>query len=159
MADRRTPFVNADERDTLLAFLDYLRESIIVKVTGLDTDTVRRTLVPSGTNLLGLVKHLTTSETYWFQWSLAGHDVTIPADALDGADTTESVVAAYRDAIRRNNEIVAATPDLGLLSAHHHGKEGPMSLRWILVHMVEETGRHAGHADILREQLDGQTGR
>jgi uncharacterized damage-inducible protein DinB len=159
MADRRTPFVNADERDTLLAFLDYLRESVIVKATGLDADAVRRRLVPSGTNLLGLVKHLTTSETYWFQRSFAGRDVTIPADSLDGADTTESVVSAYRDAIRRNNEIVATAPDLDALSAHHHGKEGPMSLRWVLVHMVEETARHAGHADILREQLDGQTGR
>src|SRR4051794_12999621 len=103
MADRRTPFVNADERETLLAFLDYLRESIIVKARGLDADAVRRPLVPSGTNLLGLVKHLTTSETYWFQRSFAGDDVTIPADPLDAEDTTESVVAAYRRVIRRNN--------------------------------------------------------
>jgi hypothetical protein len=159
MADRRTPFMNAGERETLVAFLDYLRESVIVKATGLDGESLRRTTVPSGTTLLGLVKHLTMTETYWFRWSFAGEDVEIPADALGASDTAEAVVSAYRQAIRRSNEIVAAASDLEVLSAHHHHDEGPLSLRWVLVHMVEETGRHAGHADILREQLDGQTGR
>jgi hypothetical protein len=159
MADRRTPFVNAGERETLLAFLDYLREAIVVKATGLDAESVRRPGVPSGTSLLGLVKHLTMAETLWFQWAFAGLDVTIPPDTLSAADTAESVIAAYRDAIRRNNAILAAEPELTVLGARRHRDVGPMSLRWVLVHMIEETGRHAGHADILREQIDGQTGR
>jgi uncharacterized damage-inducible protein DinB len=159
MADRRTPFVNAGERETLVAFLDYLRESVIVKASGLDKESLQRNLVPSGTTLLGLLKHLTMAETYWFRWSFAGDDVEIPTDALAASDTAEAVVSAYREAIRRSNDIVATSPDLEVLSAHHHHDEELLSLRWVLVHMVEETGRHAGHADILREQLDGQTGR
>jgi uncharacterized damage-inducible protein DinB len=159
MADRRTPFLNAGERETLVAFLDYLRESVIVKASGLEAASLHRAMVPSGTTLLGLVKHLTMAETYWFHWSFAGEDIEIPTDALATSDTVEVVVSAYRHAIRRSNEIVASAPDLEVLSAHDHHGEGPLSLRWVLVHMIEETGRHAGHADILREQLDGQTGR
>ena len=158
MADRRTPFLNAGERETLVAFLDYLRESVIVKASGLEGESLHRAMVPSGTTLLGLVKHLTMAETYWFHWSFAGDDIEIPTDALAPSDTAEVVVSAYRHAIRRSNEIVASAPDLEGLSAHDHHGEGPLSLRWVLVHMIEETGRHAGHTDILREQLDGATG-
>lgn len=159
MKDRRTPFVNTGERETLVAFLDYLREAVLVKASGLDDDALRRSLVPSGTCVLGLVKHLTMVEIVWFQWSFAGLDVSIPAQELEPGDTTESVVAGYREAIERNNAIVAAHPDLGELCVRKATAPEPMSLRWVLVHMVEETGRHAGHADILREQLDGQIGR
>ena len=159
MSDRRTPFVNTNERDTLLAFLDYLREAVVVKADGLSEADARRSPVRSGTSLVGLVKHLTMVEVSWFQWSFAGDDVRIPTDRLDDGDTVASVIASYRDATARNNEIVAAAGDLSAMCARKPPTTDPMSLRWILVHMIEETGRHAGHADILREQIDGETGR
>jgi uncharacterized damage-inducible protein DinB len=159
MADRRTPFTNADERETLVAFLDYLREAVLLKVSGIDDDALRRALVPSGTSLLGLVKHLTMVEIAWFPFSFAGAEVWVPSGELEPDDTTDSVVDGYRAAIADSAEIVAAAPDLDQLCARAVFAPDRMSLRWVLVHMVEETGRHAGHADILREQLDGQVGR
>jgi uncharacterized damage-inducible protein DinB len=159
MADRRTPFVNTGERDTLAAFLDYLREAVIVKAAGVDDDALHRALVPSGTTLLGLVKHLTMVEVAWFHWAFAGLDATVPASELEPGDTVESVVAGYRDAIATSNAIVSAHPDLDQLCVRKATAPERMSLRWLLVHMVEETARHAGHADILREQLDGEIGR
>jgi hypothetical protein len=159
MPDRRTPFVNAGERDTLVAFLDYLRDAIVAKADGLSELDARRALVPSGTSVLGLVKHLTMVEVSWFQWSFAGLDVRIPAGELTADDRVESVVTDYRTATVRNNEIVAGETDLTTMCARKPPTTDPMSLRWVLVHMIEETGRHAGHADILREQLDGATGR
>jgi uncharacterized damage-inducible protein DinB len=160
MSDRRTPFLVAGERETLLAFLEYLREAVLIKASGIDDDALRRSLVPSGTSLLGLVKHLTMVEVAWFQWSFAGLDVPVPNQGLEPGDTTESVIAGYRAAIGQNNALLADRHDLDELCARKATAPAePMSLRWVLVHMVEETGRHAGHADILREQLDGRTGR
>jgi hypothetical protein len=159
MPDRRTPFVNVGERETLLAFLDYLRDAIVVKTEGISEADAQRALVASGTSLLGLVKHLTMVEVIWFQRSFAGLDVRVPPGDLTPGDTVESAVAAYRRECARNNDIVVAEPDLTKLCARKPPTTDPMSLRWILVHMIEETGRHAGHADILREQLDGATGR
>ena len=159
MPDRRTPFVNTSERETLVEFLDYVREAVVVKAQGLSAEAARRALVPSGTSLLGLVKHLTTVEVSWFQWSFAGDDVRVPGDRVKDGDTVASAVGAYRAATARNNEIVAAVGDLSTMCARKPPMTEPMSLRWILVHMIEETARHAGHADILREQIDGETGR
>jgi len=159
MPDRRTPFVNTDERATLVAFLDYLREAVVAKASGISEEDARRALVPSGTSVLGLVKHLTMVEVSWFQWSFAGDDVHVPADRIKESDTVASAIAAYRGAAARNNEIVARADDLSARCARKPPTTDPMSLRWILVHMVEETARHAGHADILREQIDGEVGR
>ena len=140
-------------------FLDYLRESVIMKVNGLDEKAARRSGVPSGTSLLGLIKHLTTVEAVWFQFAFVGRDDTVPGDEIEPADTVTSAVAAYRHAIRTSNDIVDQCNDLDRLCARAPTTPEPLSLRWLLVHMVEETARHAGHADILREQIDGQTGR
>ncbi len=159
MPDRRTPFVNAGERATLVAFLDYLRDAVVIKAEGLSDEDGRRALVPSGTSVLGLVKHLTMVEVSWFQWSFAGEKVWVPTGDLEQADTAASVIDGYRAAIARNNEIVASAPDLSTRCARKPPATDPLSLRWVLVHMVEETARHAGHADILREQIDGRTGR
>ena len=159
MPDRRTPFVNAGERDTLVAFLDYLRDAVVVKVEGLSEADARRALVPSGTSLLGLVKHVTRVEVLWFQWSFAGMDVHVPSDRLTDDDRVDAAITAYRAACARSNTIVGAVNDPAAMCARGPGDIEPLPLRWVLVHMVEETGRHAGHADILREQIDGQTGR
>ena len=159
MSDRRTPFIEAGERETLVAFLDYLREAVLIKVSGIDDDALRRSFVPSGTSLLGLVKHLTMVEIAWFPFSFSGAEVWVPGGELEPPDTTASVIDGYRISIAESAEIVAAAPDLDQRCVRAAFAPDRMSLRWVLVHMVEETGRHAGHADILREQLDGQTGR
>ncbi len=159
MTDRRTPFDLTGEKGTLLAFLDYLRESIILKVEDLDEEAARTSTVPSGTSLLGLVKHLTVVELTWFQVTLAGLDSPFPDENVEPTDTVASVVDAYRATIVANNTIVDAYNDLDGLCARAFRRREPLSLRWLLVHMVEETARHAGHADILREQIDGRTGR
>ncbi|MHB8437587.1 MAG: DinB family protein [Acidimicrobiales bacterium] len=157
--DRDAPRTTGDERQMLLGFLDYLREAIVNKVDGLADDDARRPMVASGTSLMGLVKHLIRVETAWFPWSFAGEDVSIPDDGLSDGDTVESLVRSYRQACERSNEIVAACGDLDRLSVRPVRVPQLMPLRWVLVHMIEETGRHAGHADILREQIDGSTGR
>ncbi|GAB7180583.1 DinB family protein [Kitasatospora sp. Ki12] len=162
-SDNRPPGINADEPTTLVAFLDYLREAVIGKLAGLSDEDARRPGVASGTSLLWLVRHLTVVELNWFEWAYRGlgeeprESDDIP---LDGATVAEEI-AAYRDAIARSNAVTAAVgADLdrpGVRSLRPNA-EGP-SLRWVLVHMIEETGRHAGHADIIREQLDGAVGR
>jgi uncharacterized damage-inducible protein DinB len=160
VADHRTPFTVAGERQTLSDFLDYLREAIVRKTEGLDDESLRRSTVPSGTSLLGLVKHLTFVERSWFGWTYAGERDELPKDALEPGDTAASVLAGYRDAIERSRAIVARGDDLDRRCARQGvAPEEPVSLRWVLVHLIEETGRHAGHADIIREQLDGSTGR
>ena len=143
----------------MLDFLDYLRESVILKVDGLDEEAARRSSVPTGTSLLGLIKHLSTVEALWFQFAFAGWDITVPAEEVDPSDTVTAAVAAYRSTIRTSSDIVDQCDDLDRLCARALTTPEPLSLRWLLVHMLEETARHAGHADILREQIDGQTGR
>ena len=159
MPDRRTPFTLVDEKQTLVDFLDYLRESVILKLEGLDDDTARRPGVQSGTSLMGLVKHLAMVEIAWFQYAFAGTDVRVPSGDLAVGDTSSDVIAGYRAAIAASNEIASACTDLDTKAARPGTAPEPMSMRWILVHMVEETGRHAGHADIIREQIDGTVGR
>ncbi|RKT10949.1 uncharacterized protein DUF664 [Streptomyces sp. 1114.5] len=163
LSDTRPPSLNADEPTTLLAFLDYLREGVIGKVDGLSDEDARRPGVASGTSLLWLLRHLTAVEHNWFAWAYQGEaegPYDVDRDPLDGVTVAEQV-AAYREAVKRSNAVAAAAPDLdrpGVRSLRPDVIEGP-SLRWVLVHMIEETGRHAGHADIIREQLDGAVGR
>jgi hypothetical protein len=159
MPDRKTPYTVADEKQTLKDFIDYLRESIIIKASGLSDEDARRKLVPSDTTLLWLVQHMVVVEMSWFQHVFAGLDVDLPKDGSEVGDTVESAVTSYRDAIARSNEIIDACDDLDQRAARAGRAPEPISMRWILVHMVEETARHAGHADILREQIDGETGR
>jgi uncharacterized damage-inducible protein DinB len=151
--------VNTDEKATLVAFLGYLRECVLAKAEGLEAADLRRSTVPSGTSLLWLLKHLTMAEILWFQHVFDGADVRVPESDLEEGDTPASVLAGYQAACRRNGEIVAACDDLDRLGARPGTRPVHLSLRWILVHMIEETARHAGHADILREQIDGGTGR
>ncbi|MFI5266198.1 MAG: DinB family protein [Chloroflexota bacterium] len=158
--DQRPPRVFADEKTTLIEFLDYLRDSVAAKTAGVSDEQARKPMVPSGTSLLGLVKHLRGVELGWFAWSFAGEDgLSTAGGDLAPGDTVESVVAAYREAAAHCNQlIVSASLDQRAARSRREGEE-PATLRWILVHIVEETARHAGHADILREQIDGSVGR
>jgi hypothetical protein len=159
--DTRAPLIIGNERDTLVAFLDYLRESVIRKVTGLTGEQAMRPMVGSGTSLLWLVKHLTMVELSWFGACFAGREMPLPGEyeQVSDRDTVSMAIGTYREAIAQSNSIVAAAQSLDQLAARTRPAEPTRTLRWILVHMVEETGRHAGHADILREQIDGSIGR
>jgi uncharacterized damage-inducible protein DinB len=160
--DAPPPRESTDERTMLVAFLDYLRDRMVAKLEGLTEEQARRSLVPSGTSLLGLVKHLAVVELGWFRWSFAGEDLDLEPEAqnLTPEDTISNVTGFYRGAVARAQETIAATRDLDQRAARSRrpGHE-TQSMRWILVHMIEETARHAGHADILREQIDGTMGR
>jgi uncharacterized damage-inducible protein DinB len=108
---------------------------------------------------LGLVKHVAAVETFWMHFAFAGEsEDVIVDDELTDADTAESVISSYRAVEDHTRRIVA---DHGLDDRAAVAPFGPpvMPLRWVLTHLVEETGRHTGHADIIREQLDGSTGR
>ncbi|MEU5212771.1 DinB family protein [Streptomyces sp. NPDC020742] len=156
------PGNDSGEKSTLLAFLNYLRDSVAAKAQGLRDEQGRASGVPSGTSVFGLVKHLTAAEHYWFVWAFEGADVAHPDSSMELAeeDSAESLLAAYRGAVERSNEIIEGCDDLNGPCARAAGKaEAVRSMRWVLVHMIEETARHAGHADILREQADGSVGR
>lgn len=160
--DTGPPGVDSDEKTTLLAFLNYVRDGVTAKAQGLADAQGRAPGVPSGTSVLGLVKHVTAAEVYWFDWAFEGAGTAPPDLSMDLAeeDSAERLLAAYRAAIERSNEIIARCDDLSRPCARAAGKAGVLrSMRWVLVHMIEETARHAGHADILREQADGSVGR
>jgi hypothetical protein len=155
--DTRPPRTAADERSTLLGFLDHLRAAIARKAEGVADPQVRTAGVPSGTSLLGLIKHLTFVERFYF----LGEDVVDWDKTMRPTpdETAEGVLADYREAIRRANEVIETYQDLTRPAPQLPRRASAPSMRWVLVHMIEETGRHAGHADILREQIDGSTGR
>jgi hypothetical protein len=155
--DTPPPSTGGEEKEVLLGFLNYLRESLAAKVDGVQEPAVRTPGVASGTNLLGLIKHLTYVERYLF----LGEEVTDwPATFHPEPDeTVEAVVSAYREVVSLANEIIDACTDLTVPSRRPMKRGTPPSMRWALTHMIEETGRHAGHADILRELIDGSTGR
>ena len=154
------PREDGGELDTALAFLRFARHCVLKKADGLDEDQLRRALVPSGTSLLGLVQHLADGERYWFGYHVAGHpetDITFGMDVLADSDTA-GVLADYRAASAESDAILTAIGDLET-PVSRPIDDKLLSVRWVLAHMTSETARHAGHADILREQLDGVTGR
>ncbi len=112
----------------MLDFLDYLPESVVLTVDGLDDEAARRSSVPTGTSLLGLIKHLTTVESLWFQFSFAGRDDTVLGDDVQPSDTVTAAVATYRSAIRTSNDIVDQCNELDLpvreMRLHIHPFEG-----------------------------------
>lgn len=155
------PRVDTGELDVAHAFLRFQRHCVLKKAEGLGDDELRRPLVASGTSILGLVQHLAEAEHYWFGHHLAGaewseddeFDMAVPADR-----EVATVLADYRAAIARSDAAIEAAGDPEALMVIP--VEGVRkTLRWVLAHMTTETARHAGHADILREQLDGATGR
>lgn len=153
--DRPTPKPPAGEAETLLGFLDYVRFGLINKLAGLDGAAARRSLVPSGTTLLWLVKHCREVERFWLHHGFADQPATGTIDdVVTDDDTPEDVIAEYRVLAAVTTEFVVTCPDLT------ESADNPTrTLRWSLVHLIEEIGRHAGHADILREQIDGTIGR
>ena len=157
------PVGTGPERVVLEAMLDENRESLVECVDGLSEEDARRSLVPSLTTPLGLLKHVACAERSWFQRRLAA----LPESEWDGyaygddpswsvaeGDTVASVIDEFQRAASHSREIAAA---YDLDHTIEHDVMGTLSLRWIYLHMIEEVARHAGHADILREQIDGAT--
>ncbi|PRX97966.1 DinB family protein [Allonocardiopsis opalescens] len=155
--DTPPPRTGGGEAEVLRGFLDYLRASIAAKVDGAPEPQVRTAGVPSGTNLLGLLNHLAAVERATFLGEeVADWQATFHAAPADGV---ADVLARYRAAVERANEVLDGCTDLGAPLPRPRSRRPAPSVRWALVHLIEETGRHAGHADILREQIDGSTGR
>ena len=163
-----------DEIATLLGFLDYLRATIGWKTDGLRDDQLHEKPLPSTMSLGGMLKHLAFVEDFWFTYVLAGQEPGAPWATADWAadDDWDWTSAATQDGLelrslwresmttsRRIWDEVSALEGFGLdaVAPSREGSE-PRSVRWILTHMIEEYARHCGHADLLREALDGETG-
>jgi uncharacterized damage-inducible protein DinB len=165
--ERTTPLPESkafgdDERSVLLGYLAYHRAVLARKLDGVsDADARRATIPPSGLTLLGLVRHMTDVERWWFRRVLVADDVAplfddeqewaVPADA-----TVADAMAAYWAEIAEVDVILADSDMDRISTGNAHG--GQHTLRRTIVHMIEEYARHCGHADLLREQIDGRTG-
>jgi uncharacterized damage-inducible protein DinB len=160
------PYV-AGERTMLDAWLDFHRATLLWKCEGLaDADLKRRPVSPSSLSLLGLVRHMTEVERSWFRRYLAGEELpplyysdAAPDgdfDSVEAADV-DADLAAFRDEVAVCRQTAARYDDLDMLAARDR-RGYDLSLRWIYLHMIEEYARHNGHADLIRESIDGATG-
>lgn len=155
------PRTDSGELDTALAFMSFARHCVLKKAGGLSEEQLHRVLVPSGTSILGLVQHLAETERYWFGHHLAGDAWDAGRErgmAVPAGRAAADVLADYRAAIEDSDRAIRAAgdPQARLAIAVDGNRH---TLRWVIAHMTSETARHAAHADILREQLDGTTGR
>jgi hypothetical protein len=158
----RVPFTGA-EKESLKVALDRHRDAVLWKLEGLGDEDLRRQMTPSGTSLLGLVKHLAAVEYGWFCDTFGREAEPLPFDEDDpDADlrirpdeTTEEVLAFYGRARAAGDRTI---DELEVEDTGTAWFGEAVTLRWVLIHMVEETARHAGHADIIRELIDGMAG-
>jgi hypothetical protein len=148
----------AGDLDDLRAALDGMRAGVLKKMAGLSEADARRSTVPSGTNLAGLLQHLTFVESHWFEEVVAGRSGSRGARSMQVSSSVSltALRSEFRAACEASNEIIASIGDPDA-PVTHRGKTH--TLRWVMIGVLEETARHAGHADIIREQVDGRTGR
>jgi uncharacterized damage-inducible protein DinB len=165
--ERPKPLLTGNERDQLESWLTFYRATLLKKCSGLSfEDLCRRPVATSTLSLLGLLRHMTFVEQIWFDARFAGNDVTEyykrPDDRdaewteLDSA-TLDQVVATFELACETSDEL-ARGHDLDELVRRPGINRDPVDLRWIFIHMIEEYARHCGHADLIRELIDGATG-
>jgi Protein of unknown function (DUF664) len=162
--DRTEPPYVGDDRAVLTGFLDFHRDTLEWKCAGLTPEQLReRAVPPSSLSLLGLVRHLADVERGWFRRGVASEDIAPmyyseddPDGDFDHVDALdpEEVFAVWRAEVRRARKVIAAAS----LDDTFTRRGIVISVRWVLVHMIEEYARHNGHADFLREQIDGATG-
>ncbi len=169
---RTEPPESGTEADQLAAFLDFQRATVLLKCEGLSGEQLARAAVPpSGLTLGGLLNHLALVEDSWFRVRFLGEEYVQPWNRVDwdadpdwefrtaAATDPDELRDRYRAACERSRAVVRATGDLDRLSVAVSRRTGVhFDLRWIVLHMIEETARHAGHADLLREAIDGTVG-
>ncbi len=167
-SNRIDPPMEGAERESILAFLDFHRDTLLWKTGGLTKAQLAQPLPTSSMTLGGLIKHLALVEDSWFRY-FAGSDLPEPWKSVDwkadpdwdwhtGAeDEPEEVLALWRTAVERSRAAVAAA-DLDTVSARPTRRGEQFNLRWLLLHLIEEYARHNGHADLLREAIDGEVG-
>jgi uncharacterized damage-inducible protein DinB len=159
---QRVPFTGG-EKESLHASLNRHRDAVVWKLDGLDDEALRRDMTPSGTNLLGLVKHLAAVEYGWFCETFGRPTEPLPFDEDDeNADlrveqdeSTADILAFYERARAAADQVI---DELDVDDEGTAWFGDAVSLRWVLIHMIEETARHAGHVDVVRELIDGTTG-
>ena len=167
LASRSEPPFSSDERTMLEAWLDYHRATLLWKCAGLTDDQLReRSVPPSSMSLLGLVRHMAEGERYWFERVLLGSDTPLKYwlegnpdgdfDDVDSADP-DADMQDFVDTCASARTSASSVESLDTIAVKAY-PDRPVSLRWILVHMVEEYARHNGHADLLRERVDGAVG-
>lgn len=145
-----------DEHVVLLGWLQFERDAVVSKLEGLDEAQARLIPIEGANSILGLIKHLTVAEQRWIDGAMLGGPVPALSEEEFAAEETTSIedlVAAYRRAGRRTDDVA-----LGLDLSTPCARRPERSLRWALVHLIEETARHAGHADIARQWIDGAVG-
>lgn len=173
--ERTDPPVVANEYDTVVGYIDFLRQTLAWKTCGLDIDQLRTMLPPSDMTLGGMLAHLSFVEDFWISL-VVGRDMPEPWASTDwdadpdwdwhlaAASGAEELWGLWEASVARSRGVLGDLvekhgAEAVMATTHEDGGSGEqMSLRWILVHLVEEYGRHVGHADLLRESIDGQTG-
>lgn len=172
--ERTDPPLAASESETLLAFLDYFRATVRLKAVGLTREQLNQTLPPSSITLGGLLKHLAYVEDWWIGQVMTGNEESEPWASVDWAadgdwdwhsatsDSVEELLGLYDASLaasrQRLGEMMPSGLDqLSVLTSHREAGQR-FSLRWVLVHLIEEYARHAGHADLVRESIDGEVG-
>lgn len=165
--DRRRPSPTGDEWEILTGMLDYYRRTVELKCAGLGQEALsRRSVEPSGLSLHGLVRHLTGVERWWFRMQFNGErelsmlyysDEDPDQDFDDLGGDAEQALARWRAECEISRRIVAEAPSLDA-TGRRIRDDSAFSLRWLLVYLIAEYSRHCGHADLLREGIDGVTG-
>ena len=169
---RPEPPAIADEADTLLGFLNFLRATIAWKTDGLTDEQLSVSLPPSTMTLGGLLSHLAFAEDFWFNYTIGRKDPIEPFLSADWeADrdydwtsaserTGDELRALWKGSIEHSTKLIDGLLEYqpGAMEAAHGPEGRRVSLRWVLTHMIEEYARHAGHADLLRESIDGLVG-
>jgi Protein of unknown function (DUF664) len=162
------PETLSDPRELLVGFLDFYRDAILRKLEGLPEEELRRSRLPSGWTPLELLKHLAGVERRWFRWGFVAERVERPwvEDGPDGrwhvdpGETFEDVRALFLEECARSRRIVAASglDDVSRSGGRFNPGDPHPALSWILVHVLQEYARHAGHLDVVRELADGTVG-
>ena len=163
---RFEPPIQAGERQQLEAWLDYQRQTLLTKCAGLTAEQLAAASVPpSNLTLLGLIRHMAEVERSWFRTRFCGedvHDIWCAEEQPDADFENLDPATAEQDYATFLTEVElarAAVADRGLDETYHNPRRAaPMDLRWIYLHMIEEYARHNGHADLIRERIDGATG-
>ncbi|WP_231446906.1 DinB family protein [Brevibacterium zhoupengii] len=159
-----------NERQGLEEFLDYYREVMRRKVIGLDSAALNKTVGASSLTLGGIIKHLSLVEEQWFVEDILGQELSEPWASVDwqadrdwdfesaSADAPDYLLTLHAEACEQSRQILAGIDDLNTLVAREPSSGDRFNVRWVLIHMFEEYARHVGHADLIRESIDGSTG-